>query len=74
MQAVTWSPDGAFVAIGFGARSGQGRSRRDGGFALLNSSDLATVHEGQDSRDWVCDIKFSPDSTLMALSSQVGMW
>jgi hypothetical protein len=58
------------VAVGFGGRSGAGRSRRDGGFALLNAADLAVLHEGQDSRDWICEIKFAPDGSLMAMASQ----
>lgn len=70
MRAVSWSPDGTMVAVGYGGRAGPGRSRRDGAFALLNSSDLSVLHEGQDCRDWVCEIKFAPDSSLMALASQ----
>jgi len=71
VQAIAWSPDGAMVAVGLGGKTGQGRSRRDGSFMLLNAADLSLLHEGQDSRDWVCEIKFSPDSTLMAMASQV---
>jgi hypothetical protein len=71
MRAVCWSPDGSMVAVGFGGRSGHGRSRKDGAFVLLKAADLSAIHEGQDSRDWISEIKFSPDSTLLAMASQV---
>ena len=71
MRTVTWSPDGAMVAVGYGGRTGSGRSRRDGAFVLLKAPDLSVVHEGQDSRDWLTEIKFSPDGTMMAAASQV---
>jgi len=70
MRAINWSPDGSLVCVGYGGRSGPGRSRRDGGFALLTSAQLATVHEGQDSRDWIGEAKFAPDGSLLALASQ----
>jgi hypothetical protein len=72
MRAIAWSPDGTMLAVGYGGRTGTGRSRKDGAFVLLKASDLSTIHEGQDSRDWISEIKFSPDSSLLAMSSQVG--
>ena len=70
MRAIAWSPDGTMLAVGYGGRTGTGRSRKDGSFVLLKAADLSTIHEGQDSRDWICEIKFSPDSSLLAMSSQ----
>jgi hypothetical protein len=58
MRAVCWSPDGSMVAVGFGGRSGHGRSRKDGAFVLLKAADLSAIHEGQDSRDWISEINW----------------
>ena len=65
------SSDGAYIAVGYGRPSAPGRSKRDGGFAILRSSDLSVVVEHQDSQDWVCELRFSPDSSLLAVSTQV---
>ena len=52
------------------AAAGEARHRREGAVALLSAADLSTLHEIQDSRDYVTDLKFSGDGALLALASQ----
>lgn len=68
-RAVTYSPDGNKIAVGLGARVGKGRQKKDGAFVVLNEKDLAMVHEGRNSKQWITDIKFSPDGATLALGS-----
>ena len=67
-RAIQYSPDGAKLAIGiggtFGNRTGEGgkaRLRKDGTFIILDSRDLSIIHEGRDSREWITDVKYTPD-------------
>ena len=69
-RCIAWSPDGSLIALGLGGRVGKGRHRKDGAFVVLDATDLSVIHEGQDSRDWIQDIKFSADGRLLALGSQ----
>ena len=69
-RCIEWSPDGGVIALGLGGRVGKGRHRKDGAYVVLDATDFSVVHEGQDSRDWIQDIKFSADGRLLALGSQ----
>ncbi|GBG25699.1 Echinoderm microtubule-associated protein-like 1 [Hondaea fermentalgiana] len=68
-RAVTYSPDGSKIAIGLGARVGKGRQKKDGSFVVLNEKDLVMVHEGRNSKQWITDIKYSPDGATLAVGS-----
>ena len=41
----------------------------DGGFLVLDARDLSVVHEGRDSREWITDIKYNLDGTVLACGS-----
>lgn len=69
-RAVEWSPDGSMLVVGVGGRVGRGRHRKDGAFLVLSAEDLSTLHEGQDSRDWISEVRFSPDGSMLAVGSQ----
>lgn len=73
-RAITYTPDGMKLAVGLGGRliSRQARTRKDGGFIILDCRDLSTVHEGRDCKEWVTDIKFTPDGNTMGLASADG--
>ena len=70
-RSICYTPDGMKLAVGLGGRliSRQARNRKDGGFLILDCRDLSTVHEGRDCKEWVTDIRFTPDGNTMALAS-----
>jgi len=68
-RACAYSPDGTKIAIGLGARVGKGRQKKDGSVVILNEKDLVMIHEGRNSKQWVTDIKYSPDGATLALGS-----
>ena len=72
-RAVTYSPDGNYIAVGLGGLvTGKDPVGPIGGFKVLQDEDLAIAIEGRDARQWVTSIKFSPDGRGMALSSRDG--
>ncbi|CAK9107654.1 Echinoderm microtubule-associated protein-like 6 (EMAP-6) (Echinoderm microtubule-associated protein-like 5-like) [Durusdinium trenchii] len=68
-RAVAYSPDGSKIAVGLGAKIGKGRQKKDGSFVILNEKDLVMLHEGRNSKQWITDLKFSPDGATLALGS-----
>ena len=72
-RCVAFSPDGATLAVGFGGDVGRGRKKRkgraDGGYEVLSAADLSTIHKAQDSREWISQIKFSPNGQVLAIGS-----
>jgi len=68
-RAVTWSPDGEYLAIGLGGSSKGVRQKKDGAFMILESATFKVIYEGRDSRHWIRDIKFSPNGATLALAS-----
>jgi WD40 repeat protein len=68
-RAVAYSPDGALLAVGMGGRVGRGRQKNDGKFAVYREDDLSLVKEARHSRQWISDVKFSPDGEFLAVGS-----
>lgn len=71
LHCITYSPDGAWLAVGFGAtdEGGTTAGHKHGAFAVLDATTLELVHQGRDAKQSVLDIRFSPDQTLMALAT-----
>lgn len=69
LRAVAWSPDGKLLACGMGGSVGKGRQKKDGAFVIIDSATMEIVHEGRDSRQWIQEIKFSPDGKTLAIGS-----
>lgn len=73
LRAVAYSPDGKYIAIGFGGRvvGVDGKQlppgTADGSYAVLRSSDLVVSHQTRDAAKWISDIKFSPDGKVAIL-------
>ena len=65
-RSCSYSPDGALIAVGFGGSVGKGRQKCDGEFKVFNSENLEVVHEARDSKEWIQDLKFSPDGKVRA--------
>ena len=70
-RAVAYSPDGSMIAVGLGGRAGKsgGRTRNDGRVLILREKDLEQLHDMRDSKQWISDIKFSPDGNILAVAS-----
>ncbi|KAG2516785.1 hypothetical protein JM16_007566 [Phytophthora kernoviae] len=70
LRSVAYSPDGKWLAVGFGGSSETSKnSHKDGAFAVLDAQTLELLHEGRDSKLSALDMTFSPDLTLLALAS-----
>ncbi|OWZ14376.1 Microtubule-associated protein [Phytophthora megakarya] len=70
LQSVAYSPDGKWLAIGFGGSTDTSKNNyKDGAFAVLDGQTLELLHEGRDSKLNALDMTFSPDLTLLALAS-----
>jgi WD40 repeat protein len=68
-RAVAYSPDGKYLAIGYGGRVGgpsgtDAAGANDGSYAVLRSTDLVVSHQARDAAAWISDIKFSPDGKV----------
>ena len=72
-RAVVWHPTGDYIAMGLGGHTRRGRSNKDGSFLIVNTSTWLVEHEGRDSREWITDIKYSPDGKMLAMSSNDNM-
>jgi WD40 repeat protein/Ca2+-binding EF-hand superfamily protein len=69
-RACAYSPDGKVIAVGLGGELVRGfRGKKNGGFYVLNASDLSEVFVGKDAKDWIQDVKFSPDGFSLAMGS-----
>ena len=68
-RAVAYSPDGSMIAVGIGGRVGRGKNRDDGKWLVLREADLEKIHEARDSRQWISDVKFSPDGGILGIAS-----
>ena len=68
-RAVTYSPDGTLIGVGIGGRVGRGAQKNDGAYMVLRESDLTVIHQARDSREWISEIKFSPNGTILAVGS-----
>ncbi|KAG6615631.1 Microtubule-associated protein [Phytophthora cinnamomi] len=70
LQSVAYSPDGKWLAVGYGGSATTSKtSHKDGAFAVLDGQTLELLHEGRDSKLSALDMTFSPDLTLLALAS-----
>ena len=69
MRAISWSPDGTLLGVGMGGRVGRGKQKKDGAHMILRSDNLDVIHEGRDSKEWIQEVKFSPDGSRFAVGS-----
>ena len=40
-----------------------------GSFLIINTETMLVEHEGRDSREWITDVKYSPDGRMLAVAS-----
>ena len=73
-RACAFHPSGDYVAIGFGGRVGRGKQKDDGVLRIYSypkehSSSMTKLCEMKDAKQWISDVKFSPDGTILAVGS-----
>jgi len=70
-RAVAYSHDGTKIAVGIGASSSRGDKKdpKEGSFRIYNAEDLSILHEARDSKQYISDIKWSPDGKSLIIGS-----
>ena len=71
-RAITYSPDGKSIAVGFGYGKrikGKGQSK-EGAFVVFSAGEMKIIHEGKDSNEPIRVARFSPDSNVLVLGSE----
>jgi microtubule-associated protein-like 6 len=68
-RAIAFSPDGMHLALGLGGRVLKGKAKKAGAFQVLDFATLEEVHQARDSREFITDIRFSPDGKSLAVAS-----
>lgn len=68
-RCCAFSPDGEFLAIGFGSPNITSDRRFDGKWIILSFKDKTVQHEARDSFKWINEIKFSPNGEYIAMTS-----
>ncbi|KAJ0405579.1 hypothetical protein P43SY_009628 [Pythium insidiosum] len=72
-RACAYSPDGTMVAVGLGGDNGVRRKgkppAKEGAIVVLRADDGKLVFEDRPAKEWISDIKFSPDGATLAVGS-----
>lgn len=75
-RTICYNKDGSLLAVGFGGRVGKGKET-GGGLVRLYSVErdenavtgATKVSEKQDAKQWISDVKFSPDDSTLAVGA-----
>lgn len=68
-RACCYDPEGKLIAVGFGGRVGRGKQKADGTVRVYDDHELEIKCEVKDAKQWISDIKFSPDGQTLAAAS-----
>ncbi len=69
VRAIAYSPDGKHLAVGLGGRLGGKEDGPQGQIHVLNATTLAVEFTGQAGKEWIQDLKFSPDGSKLAVAN-----
>jgi WD40 repeat protein len=68
-RACCYDPAGKLIAVGMGGRVGTGKQKADGTVRVYDETTLEMRCEVRDAKQWIGDIKFSPDGLTLAAAS-----
>jgi microtubule-associated protein-like 6 len=72
-RACAYSPDGNLLGIGLGGdigtRMAGKKNPKEGAIAILEMKSLKQVFEDRPAKEWISDVKFSPDGKTIAFGS-----
>lgn len=69
LRCCCYHPDGKRIAVGMGGNVGRGKHKKTGTFVVMNAGTLEVLHEGKDSKQWITDIRYSPDGNTLGVAS-----
>jgi len=67
-RCCAYSPDGTMIAVGFG----KGKTKEDGMFRVYRDdpqAGISLMYETKETKQWISEIKFSPDGRTLAVGS-----
>ena len=68
-RACTYSPDGAYIAVGLGGSITRGKHKKDGTFLVYEAASMTLLHEARDTKQWITCILYSPDGSSLVCGS-----
>jgi WD40 repeat protein len=68
-RCCAFSPDGMKLAVGFGCPKKLSNKQYDGKWVVLSTDDYQPMHEARDSTKHLTEMKFSPNSLVLAIGS-----
>eukprot|EP00752_Nemacystus_decipiens_P004400 g4020.t2 len=71
-RAVSYSPDGSKITVGFGTPIRESSKQFDGKWIVLQEDDFQVLHAARDSQKHITDIKWAPSGQSLAMGSADG--
>jgi microtubule-associated protein-like 6 len=68
-RCCAFSSDGMKLAVGFGCPKKLSAKQYDGKWIVLNTEDFESVHEARDSTKYLTEMKYAPNSLVLAIGS-----
>jgi len=69
-RCCAYSPDGEYLAVGFGGSSEGKKSKHNGAIRIFRGDTLHQVCEMKEAKQWISCMKFSPDGNTLAVGAR----